>query len=130
MNSAKQNRENQDKVSLSFDKQFVIGYAFICKESENDCVKKNAMSKNGQGQTLSQTEQNGAPLRNVNARRIVRQSEYIESLLLDHAPVIVGITQTWLTLPILNHDFWEPNCSAICKDRPNWDRVVALVIKK
>lgn len=65
----------------------------------------------------------------MNARSILNKSEDFESLLLEHAPDIVGITETWLTSDIFNHEFAPPNYSVIRKDRPSRGGGVALLIK-
>lgn len=57
--SAKPNRENNDKVSLSFDRLFINDCAFIWDEDKNERVslQKKSMSERGRPQTRSRTKE-------------------------------------------------------------------------
>lgn len=93
------------------------------------CLCKKSRSQKEAVHKPAAEQRNALTKLSVNARSILNKSEDFESLLLEHPPDIFGITETWLTSDIFNHEFAPPNYSVIRKDRPSRGGGVALLIK-
>lgn len=126
-NSAKEDREKHDKVSLSLEKLYINGQTQDEDKGERVQLRRNA------GAMRLNTEAKYS--RTANATKCKPQKhlnsiDAIESLLLAHNRDIVAITETWLSPPIQNHAIVPPNYSIIRKDGPSGGGGVAQLIKK
>lgn len=66
---------------------------------------------------------------NLNARSILNKISDLETVLLEHEPDVVVISETWLSESIDSYEFLPPNYAACRKDRGSRGGGVAVVYK-
>lgn len=66
---------------------------------------------------------------NRNARSILNKVDVIESIILEHEPDIVVITETWLHKDVLDSEVTPPNYTIVRKDREGRGGGVAIMIQ-
>lgn len=72
----------------------------------------------------------GFKIINVNARSLINKAHALEALVIDHAPDIAVITETWLHKNILDSDIAPPGYSLVRRDRDGRGGGVAVLVKR